>query len=66
MNKMPTTQEYPCPKCGNDNLNLLEAMNQRREQMDIHCAVCSHTWTHKFRSLPSENRIPAELLKRVG
>lgn len=51
-----------CPKCGNDNGSLIETTEHRREQMNCHCSVCSHSWEEKF-DVPKENILPKEIKK---
>ena len=49
-----------CPKCQNDNQSMFDLWNNRREQVDVNCKVCAHSWIHIYPEIPKEN-----LLQRV-
>lgn len=53
-----------CPKCSNDNLSMFDMWNHRREQVNVNCAVCGHSWVHIFPGVPKENLVPKEIIKR--
>ena len=52
-----------CPKCKNDNPSMFDMWNQRREQADVNCQVCGHSFVHVFPGVPKENIIPKGVIE---
>jgi ribosomal protein S27E len=43
-----------CPKCQNDDVNMLDTTNHRREQMSVNCRICGHNFVYVFIGIPKE------------
>jgi uncharacterized protein YbaR (Trm112 family) len=52
-----------CPKCKNDNQAMFDTWNHRREQMDVNCQICSHSYVEIHKGIPKENILPKEIRK---
>lgn len=59
------SDEFMCPKCGNDNQMMFDFSDHRREQVTVNCQVCAHGFVHIFKNVPKENIIPSEVMKNA-